>query len=389
MKHRLLFILLFVTTIGWTTAQIPDGYYDAAVGKSGEELRTALYDIIKTHTAVSYNDLWNSYRATDVMPSGKVWDIYSDVPDGTAAYYYDFGTDQCGSYTREGDCYNREHSIPQSWFGEEATMRTDLFHLYPTDGWVNNKRGNLPYGMVSSATWTSTNGSKLGPCGYPGCSGTVFEPIDAYKGDLARSYFYMTVCYKNKNLGQTPESMFSGSQLLGWAQQMLVEWHNADPVSEKEVNRNRVIYSQIQHNRNPFIDCPELVDYLFGSRVGEAWYPTCFEWEPDTTEITDTTGITDTTDITDTTGIISDNFLANIPSYRLYPNPATDNVTVESAGGVISSVELYDVMGRLLLRRENVGASSCTFDVNILKSGYYFVRITADTSSSVLMLVRK
>ena len=377
MKQRLLYTLLFVAAFACATAQIPAGYYDAAVGKSGEELRTALYNIIKTHTAVSYNELWNSYRTTDVMPSGKVWDIYSDVPDGTAAYYYDFGTNQCGTYTAEGDCYNREHSIPQSWFGEEATMKTDLFHLYPTDGWVNNKRANLPYGTVSSATWTSTNGSKLGPCSYPGCSGTVFEPINAYKGDLARSYFYMTVCYKDKNIGQTPESMFSGSQLVDWAMQMMVEWHNADSVSEKEINRNQVIYSQIQHNRNPFIDCPELVDYLFGSRVGEPWYPTCFEWQQDTT------------DISDTTDVIADNILAVIPSCRLYPNPAMDNVTVETDGGVINKIELYDVTGRLLMLRENVSANSCTFDVNILKSGYYFVRITADSSSSVLTLVRK
>jgi hypothetical protein len=195
----------------------------------------------------------------------------------------------------------------------------------------------------------------------------------------------MTVCYKDKNIGQTPESMFSGSQLLGWAQQMLVEWHNADPVSEKEVNRNQVIYSQIQHNRNPFIDCPELVDYLFGSRVGEAWYPTCFEWNTDTTDISDTTDITEPTDTVNV--IEGDN--AVVPLCRLYPNPATDNVTVESAGGVISNVELYDVTGRLLLRRENVGASSCTFDVNILKSGYYFVRVTTGPSTSVLTLVRK
>ena len=110
-------------------AQIPAGYYNSAAGKSGEELRTALYQIIKSHTAVSYNDLWNSYRATDVMPSGKVWDIYSDRPGETAAYYYEFGIDQCGSYTREGDCYNREHTVPQSWFGDATPMKTDLFHV--------------------------------------------------------------------------------------------------------------------------------------------------------------------------------------------------------------------------------------------------------------------
>lgn len=368
MKQRLLCTFCFVIAIVWASAQIPAGYYDAAVGKSGEELRTALYQIIKTHTAVSYGDLWNSYRSTDVMPSGKVWDIYSDVPGGTAAYYYDFGTDQCGTYTQEGNCYNREHTVPQSWFGDATPMKTDLFHVYPTDGWVNNKRGNLQYGTVLSPTWTSTNGSKLGPCGFPGCSGTAFEPIDAYKGDLARSFFYMTVCYKDKNLGQAPESMFSGSQLIDWARQMMVQWHNADPVSEKEINRNQVIYSQIQHNRNPFIDCPELVDYLFGSRVGEAWYPTCFEWNPDD---------------------IEEYVSAELPMCCLYPNPAMDRVTVESDGGNISKIEVYDVAGRLLRQYDGAASPSFRMEVGDLKNGYYFIKVIVGSTVQVLTLVRQ
>ena len=368
MKRTIILTILFLSVLSVPMeAQIPTGYYNSAAGKSGEELRTALHNIIKTHTAVSYSDLWNSYRSTDVMSSGKVWDIYSDVPGGTAAYYYEFGTNQCGEYTQEGNCYNREHSVPQSWFGEATPMKTDLFHVYPTDGWVNNKRLNFQYGTVPSPSWTSTNGSKLGPCGYPGCSGTAFEPIDAYKGDLARTYFYMTVCYKDKNLGQTSESMFNGSQLIGWAQQMMVEWHNADPVSEKEINRNQVIYNEIQHNRNPFIDCPELVDYLFGSRVGEPWIPTCFEWNPN--------------DVTD--------YATKAPSCRLFPNPATENVTVECDGQLISKIELFDLTGQLLVCHENVGTSSYIFDVNTMKSGYYFIRITTDSAIKILTLVRK
>lgn len=368
MKQRLLCTFWLVSAVVWVSAQIPSGYYNAAVGKSGEELRTALYQIIKSHTAVSYSDLWNSYRSTDMMPSGKVWDIYSDVPGGTAAYYYEFGTNQCGTYTQEGNCYNREHTVPQSWFGDATPMKTDLFHVYPTDGWVNNKRGNLQYGMVPSPTWTSTNGSKLGTCGYPGCSGTAFEPIDAYKGDLARSFFYMTVCYKDKNLGQAPESMFSGSQLLDWARQMMVEWHIADPVSEKEINRNQVIYSQIQHNRNPFIDCPELVDYLFGSRVGEAWYPTCFEWDPDA---------------------IEEGAVASTQRCRLYPNPAMDVVTVENDGGNISKIEVYDVAGRLLQHDAGMNVSSFQMGVNNLTAGYYFVKIIVGDAVQVLTLVKQ
>ena len=369
MKQRLLCSFLFLATFVWGFAQIPDGYYNPAVGKSGEELRTALHEIINAHTVISYGGLWDSYRSTDRMSSGMVWDIYSDVPGGTAAYYFDFDTNKCGNYAKEGDCYNREHTVPQSWFGEKDTLRTDLFHVYPTDGWVNNKRGNLQYGMVPSPEWTSTNGSKLGPCGYPGCSGKAFEPIDAYKGDLARSYFYMTVCYMDKNFGKTPESMFSGSQLLGWAKQMLVEWHNADPVSEKEINRNQVIYNQIQHNRNPFIDCPELVDYLFGSRVGEAWYPTCFEWTPDA---------------------IGDYASSKLPTCRLYPNPAFDVVTVENgSGGNISRIEVFDVAGRLLRQYEDMASPRFQMKVEDLKNGYYFIKVTVGGATRVLTLVRQ
>ena len=298
----------------------------------------------------------------DCLPI-DVWDIYSDVPGGTAAYYFAFGTNQCGSYSQEGNCYNREHTVPQSWFGDAVPMKTDLFHIYPTDGWVNNKRANFPYGTVAFPTWTSTNGSKLGPCSYPGCSGTAFEPIDAYKGDLARGFFYMSVCYKDKNLGQTGESVFSGSELVAWARDMFVAWHEADPVSEKEINRNNVIYSNIQHNRNPFIDCPELVDYLFGSRTNEPWYPTCVDW----VEIPENEMFT--------------------TSCSLYPNPAAGNVTIESSENQIITVEICDLTGRELLSRECIGAGTCQMDLGDLSAGTYFVKVKTLRTVEVMKLV--
>lgn len=360
-KLQLLLLLFFFGTLA--SAQVPAGYYNAAVGKSGEELRTALYNIIKTHNAVDYGYLWTAFQSTDKMESGYVWDIYSDVPGGTAAYYFAFGTNQCGSYSQEGNCYNREHTVPQSWFGDAVPMKTDLFHIYPTDGWVNNKRANFPYGTVASPTWTSTNGSKLGPCSYPGCSGTAFEPIDAYKGDLARGFFYMSVCYKDKNLGQTDESVFSGSELVAWARDMFVAWHEADPVSEKEINRNNVIYNNIQHNRNPFIDCPELVDYLFGSRTNEPWYPTCVDW----IEIPENEMFT--------------------TSCSLYPNPAAGNVTIESSENQIITVEICDLTGRELLSREGIGACTCQMDLGDLSAGTYFVKVKTLRTVEVMKLV--
>ena len=257
MKKTLLLLLLVIAGFS-AQAQIPSGYYDNANGKSGDELKTALHDVIKGHTSISYSQLWNAFWSTDNKGNGIVWDIYSDIPGGTPSYTFELGQDQCGSYTQEGNCYNREHSWPESWFSSDGTARTDLHHIFPTDGFVNNQRGNLPYGEVQSATWTSTNGSKIGNCKSSlGYSGKVFEPISAYKGDIARAYFYMSVRYysEDSNWGSSP--MTNKSVIQNWAMTMLLSWNDQDPVSQKEIDRNNVIYSDYQHNRNPFIDHPE------------------------------------------------------------------------------------------------------------------------------------
>lgn len=267
-KRFLLFIVNVFLISVTLFAQIPAGYYDSAAGKTGTTLQQALHDIISPHTSVSYTPgVWNSFQTTDVRPSPnntKIWDMYSDIPSGTPVYEYTVSTNQCGTYSGEGSCYNREHSFPKSWFGAASPMVTDLHHIFATDGYVNNKRGNYPYGEVSSPTWTSTNGSKLGPCSYPGYTGTVFEPIDEYKGDFARAYFYMATRYYGEDSGWPGSDMVNGSQPKPWALNMLKEWSANDPVSTKEIDRNNAIY-QIQGNRNPFIDHPEYVGEIWGT----------------------------------------------------------------------------------------------------------------------------
>ena len=176
-----------------------------------------------------------------------MWDLYSDDPSGTPSYTYSFGSDQCGTYSSEGDCYNREHTVPQSWFNGATPMYTDLFQVYPVDGYVNGQRGNHPYGEVGSSSYTSSNGSKVGNCNYPGYSGTVFEPIDDFKGDLARTYFYMMTRYKNNVTGWTSD-MFSGDNLSTWAENMLLDWDDLDPVDQKEIDRKQC---HIQHPGQP------------------------------------------------------------------------------------------------------------------------------------------
>jgi len=257
-----LFLGLLLLGCFYGYSQIPSGYYDDAQGLTGEELRSALHNIIDDHIEQSYSSLWIHFYSTDAKPGEIVWDMYSDIPGGTPAYVFNLGDDQCGNYGQEGDCYNREHSFPKSWFNDLPPMRTDLFHIYATDGYVNQKRSNYPYGEVGSVSWTSTNGSKVGNCSYAGYSGTVFEPLDEYKGDFARTYFYMMTRYLDK-ITAWNSPMLQSNNLSQWAENLLIEWSNEDPVSQKEINRNNAVY-EIQENRNPFIDHPEWIAYVWG-----------------------------------------------------------------------------------------------------------------------------
>jgi endonuclease I len=276
LRNLLLFFGIFFTSQGF--GQIPAGYYNGTEGLAGEELRSALFEIVSDHVELSYSSLWTHFQSTDKMPNGKVWDMYSDVPGGTPAYTYTFITDQCGNYGGEGDCYNREHSFPKSWFNDGTPMLTDLFHIYPTDGYVNGMRSNYPFGEVGAASWTSTNGSKLGNSSFPGYTGIVFEPIDEYKGDFARSYFYMVTCYLDK-VSAWSSPMLSGNNLSSWSRDMLVQWSYDDPVSAKETSRNEAVYD-VQDNRNPYIDHPEWVGLVWGfpSEVPDISHPELAIW---------------------------------------------------------------------------------------------------------------
>ncbi|MES2515441.1 MAG: endonuclease [Bacteroidota bacterium] len=252
---------------GFCFAQIPLGYYNSAQGLTGNPLKIALHNIIDNHTQISYNGLWTAYKKTDVKSNGKVWDMYSDIPSGTPPYQYTFVTDQCGNYSVEGDCYNREHSWPQSWFNSVSGPVSDLFHIYPTDGKVNGERSNYPYGNVNAPSITTLNGGKLGPCFNLGYSQTVFEPIDEYKGDFARTYFYMSTRYYSEDSGWSTSDATNKSIILPWQMNVLLQWNQQDPVSAKEHARNDSIYYKFQNNRNPFIDHPEWADSIWSIDV--------------------------------------------------------------------------------------------------------------------------
>ncbi|MBU2652408.1 MAG: endonuclease [Bacteroidetes bacterium] len=344
-KHFYIVIIILIA-FQQGIGQIPPGYYDNAAGLNGTMLQEALHDIIDDHTTVTYGELWELFELTDQKPNGKVWDIYSDIPGGTPPYQYTFITDQCGNYTQEGDCYNREHSFPKSWFGGEIyPMYSDLFHIYPTDGWVNGQRGNHPYGEVGNASWTSLNSSKLGNCISPGYSGTVFEPIDEYKGDLARGFFYMATRYYEEDITWPGSDMFNGSQPKPWALELLWDWHMADPVSSKETDRNNTVYD-IQGNRNPFIDHPEYVEVI--------WFYTAIMEKSD-----------------------------NLAWVSVYPNPVTDvlNIRMTDNNDINQiHISLTGITGQAVEAGIIENESRVYINTAFLRKGIYFLKISNTTT---------
>ena len=327
MKKNITLLLTFIITIGY--AQVPTGYYDSATG-TGYVLKTQLFKIINgandglateytmtNHTgSSSYNALYTAYQTTDTdnlyENDNTVLDMYSENPSSADPYNFAHNSDKCGGYTSEGDCYNREHLYPQGFFNEKYPMRADVHFVVPTDGKVNNVRNNYPFGEVSSPTITSQNGSKLGPNTFPGHSGTVFEPIDEFKGDIARMMLYFATRYEDKvtssgwdnpnSVNNDPRDGSTNRVYEQWFINLLISWHNADQVSPREIARNNACFTY-QNNRNPFVDHPEW--------VGNIW-----------------AGTSDTEAPTAPTSLVASNPTAS--TIDLAWTAATDNIAVTS-----------------------------------------------------------
>lgn len=253
-------------------AQAPAGYYSGTTGLTGQALKTKLSQIITNgHVDHGYGGLWTAYQTTDrdyyYENDGTVLDMYSENPTGSDPYSYTISTNQCGSYSAEGHCYNREHVVPQSLFSEASPMKNDIHFIRATDGKVNGMRSNYPFGKVGTATFTSQNGSKLGNSVSAGYFGTVFEPIDEFKGDIARMIFYFVTRYENNLSNFSSGDMLGGSSYPGlqsWELNQLLLWHAQDPVSAAEIGRNNASYAY-QGNRNPYIDNPQWVGVVWGT----------------------------------------------------------------------------------------------------------------------------
>lgn len=239
-------------------------YYNSISSTAtGSALLDSLHDLIDGHNEVGYNGLWNAYEKTDKVPGQNYYyDIYSN---------YHYTKNSPHNYSSEGTGFNREHTTPQSWWGGGTgpAQGNDLFNVYPTDGKVNGVRSNYPYGEVGNATYTSSNGCKLGTSNFGSMHSTVFEVTDEYKGDIARTMFYMVTRYDQRSNtfnkgegGSTYKNTFP--YLTDYAVKLFTKWSEQDPVSEKEIRRNEAVY-KLQNNRNPFIDHPSYIAKIFGT----------------------------------------------------------------------------------------------------------------------------
>jgi len=316
--------ILFLVITSICIAQTPSNYYDSANGLSGYALKTQLKNITSAgHTARGYDQLYDGAGITgsqgyidthsDVMTAsgnqyendGTVLDMYSENPTGVDPYNFTHNVNNGGNQSAEGDCYNREHLVPQSTFNSQFPMQSDIHHVIPTDCRVNNFRSNLPFGEVATANFTSLNGSQRGSSAIVGYSGTMFEPIDEFKGDIARALLYFATRYEDNLSGYTSFDMFDGSTnqaFPNWAVIMLLDWHNnVDPVD--------------QGNANPFVDHPEYANLI--------WNPT-----------------NDTEDPTAPTNLMTSN--PSPSTIDLSWTASTDNIGVVSYDVYVDAVNMFN-----------------------------------------------
>ena len=351
-KLQLFVILALVCTL--LSAQSPIDYYNPAFGKSNIALRLALQDIIDGHTNVGYDGLWKVYRVSDIRDDGKVWDMYSTCN-------WTPGNSQCGNYKTVCDCYNREHSVPQSWFGKRSPMVSDAFHIYPTDGKVNGQRNDHPFGECENGVKCDNNSNSLGRLGNSTFSGytnvgTVFEPEDEYKGDFARTYFYMATRYADQDFTSgSGNKVFTHSNsgnpkcnLTSYSVALFIKWHRQDPVSPKEIDRNNAIY-EFQKNRNPFVDFPQLAEYIWGDSIAYVFDPTAPPNQLEEIKVVPPT---------------------------IYVADATLYVNASSEGFV---TQLYNVYGQLIAQEQS---TSTTYNILLEQDRLYIVRITDHKGNS-------
>ena len=344
MKRFLFSILAFCFVLSVWGIDVED-YYATAEGKSGASLKTALNKIIKNHTDVGYKGLYDVYETSDDR-NGQVWDMYSTCT-------WTHGDKKCGNYSNVCDCYNREHTIPQSWFDERTPMKSDAFHVYPTDGKVNGIRSNHPHGETNASAIGGKALGKIGTSSVSGYSGTVYEPDDEYKGDIARTYFYFVTCYEDQLSSFDRNDVLTGNtypSLSSWFYNLMLKWHRNDPVSQKEIDRNNAIYKH-QNNRNPFIDYPQLAEHIWGNKKLEAFY----------------FNASSTTDVD----------ALQMPKYDVVVTEGRISVSKLND----ETISLLDLSGRMLYSTET---TTSTYEFNVSQKGVYILRINSAVTKIIV-----
>ena len=261
-----IFLLLLVVC---ATAQ--KEYYTSVDGvKGGAALKTALHELIKNHKVISYgsgeSSTWGAFYTTDAAVENgqrRVLDMYSNEK----RYFGSKGSAVSGM--------NIEHSVAKSWWGgNKNNAYCDIHHLNPSDQNANSRKSNYPLGELTSVSWD--NGvTFVGKANIDGSSMNAYEPCDEYKGDFARVFMYMFTCYQDLTWEYTWMNYEKSTYptLKPWAVELLLKWHKQDPVSEKEVNRNNAVYA-VQGNRNPYVDYPQLADYVWGDSINYVFHLT-------------------------------------------------------------------------------------------------------------------
>ena len=362
MKKHYLLTFLLCSLMGW--AQIPAGYYSTATG-TGYTLKTQLFNIIKNQTDLGYSGLWVTYQTSDrdvftgtgYENDNTIYDMYTENPTGSAGECgFIYGTDQdTGSGGgSECDVYNREHIVPQSIFSQAAPMRHDAHFVTPTDKKVNGDRGDNPHGNVAVVSSTTNNGGKHGTSAIAGYVGQVFEPNSAFKGDIARMYFYFATRYEDQ-IASWSYPMFNGTSNQVFTNSflnMLITWHNNDPVSVFEITRNNAIYAR-QNNRNPFIDHPEYVCQIYSVQCAA----------------------------------LSSESFALENAISIYPNPAINNEVTITSETELKSIILYNINGQIIQEIKNPTRVDNSYKVNNLPSGFYLVQMASENAIATKKLI--
>jgi hypothetical protein len=335
-------------TFGNVTSTAPVGYYASIEGLSGAALKQGLQNIIanpsvvRTHT---YGDLAVILKKADQNPanSNQVWLIYTEEP--RSKFDYQTGNSIIGKWNREHIYCQSRGGFADATSGTPAginvwspagpdiiaTGHSDAHHIRAVDGQENSSRNNRNYGVDYN-----------GPSGVAG----------TWNGDVARALFYMGVRYNGLSVvnGNPVENIIGQIGDLA----TLLQWNHSDPADDFEMNRNNYIYTW-QVNRNPFIDYPNLADYIYGANYGQQWFSTL-----KVNEVTETKIV-------------------------LYPNPAKDQITIAGITSK-SDISIFSLFGQLLFQTSIMGETNIKLD---LTSGIYLCKITSEKNAVIKKIIIK